>query len=254
MKHFKMLFCCLMVVCLSITHQSVNAQNKRVNEECQNDADCASGKCLTLRNNSRKVCGTCTQDKLNSLSEKVDRACKNKEEMSGSVSNQGEMSMAQIETQIEVCKECIAARKEVLSECFYGNPEEGHVKQLNDWEKALENNIRIKNEKASYRTGYYCSKSDYENYLRYVENYCNKDFQRASEDASRRKQEKGGCSDLENMVKSCTDCVYNYNEFKKNCFRGQMSGKREELLEKYNRNLKEMKEVLDFKKSGNLCN
>jgi hypothetical protein len=48
MKHFKMLFCCLMVVCLSITHQSVNAQNKRVNEECQNDADCASGKCLTV--------------------------------------------------------------------------------------------------------------------------------------------------------------------------------------------------------------
>ncbi|HQY12612.1 MAG TPA: hypothetical protein PK133_10385, partial [Ferruginibacter sp.] len=63
-----------------------------------------------------------------------------------------------------------------------------------------------------------------------------------------------GCSDLENMVKSCEECVYNYNEFKKNAFRGQMSGKREDRLEQYKRYLREMKEVLDYKKNNKLCN
>ncbi len=253
MKKVKTLLCSFMLICFVLIIQRVNAQNKRVNEDCQNNSECSSGKCLTLKS-GKKVCGTCTQDRLGTLTDRVERACKNREDLSGSISNQGEMSMAMIESQIDICKECIAARKEVLSDCFYGNPEEGHVKQLNDWENALESNIRIKNDRASSRTAYYCTKSDYENYLRYIDNYCSKNFQQASEDANRRKQEKSGCSDLENMVKSCEECVYNYNEFKKNAFRGQMSGKREDRLEQYKRYLREMKEVLDYKKNNKLCN
>lgn len=228
------------------------AQNAKVNESCTTDADCASGRCLTLKNNT-KVCGTCTQDRLNTLGDRVERACKDKEEIAGSMSDQGETSMNELQRRIDVCKECIAARKEVLSDCFNGNPEPGHVKQLNDWQTAYENNIEILNRRTSNNTMYYCTKSDYENYQRNIDNYCSKNFLQASQDAYRRKQEKGGCRDLENWVNSCQECVKNYNEFKKNAFRDRMSSKREEELNKFNRLLQEIKEVWEYKKSNSLC-
>jgi hypothetical protein len=252
MKKFTIHTILFLLLCFTFNFEQVYGQDKKVNEECQTDADCASGRCLTLKS-GKKVCGTCTQDRLSTLSDRVESACKDKEEMSGSMSNQGETSMNELQRRIDICKECIAARKDVLSECFSGNPEEGHVKQLDDWQKAYENNISILNDRTSNNTMYYCTKSDYENYQKYIDNYCSKNFQQASEDATRRKMEKGGCSDLESWVKSCQECVDNYNEFKKNAFRGRMSSKREEQLDKYTRNLKEINDAWEYKKSNSLC-
>ncbi len=252
MKTIKIFPLFLIVLCSTFYH-AVQAQNKDVNEPCTNDSDCRSGKCLELRN-GKKVCGTCTQDRLVTLSNQVDKACKDEDKVPPSASNQGDISMDLIEKQIEICKECIVARKEVLHDCFYGNPDKDHVDQVVEWEGILNNNIKLKNEKASSRNAYYGTKSDYEAYLRNIDSNCNKNFQQARDDAERRKQEKGGCSDLESWIKSCEDCVYQWEEFKKNSFRGQMSGKREEELGKHRSNLRGLQEVLNYKKSNNLCN
>jgi hypothetical protein len=254
MKNLKSLLPSLFIISFfMMMTTTLLAQEKKVNEKCDNDGECASGLKCVQRRDGTKVCAECDQSRLNTLSERVDRACKDEDKMSGAIRNQGDMNMDEIETKIQICRDCIAARKEVLSDCFRSNPDPDHVKALNDWQTSLENNIKIKDEKTTYRGAYYCSKSDYENYLRYIDNYCSKNFQQALDDANRKKQEKGGCSDLESWARSCEECVNNYNEFKRNAFRGQMSGKREEELGKYANALQGLKELRDYKKSNNLC-
>lgn len=212
---------------LLITDNTYAQGTKQINEECTADADCASGLyCVKVNINGSATtrCCKCNQYALDGYTAEVDAKCKNRgkgmlgfSDLKSEFGSKNEVSLMELKSREEACKECLYARTKRESECWNGG-DAGHLTQINDLKDAINYLDGIINEKTRNKLAYYCDDSNYDNYKRKTQDYC-KDVKSMFDKNGLYKEEPVNCSDIETLISNCKSCKEALDNLKYYCFK-----------------------------------
>lgn len=249
------------LVCLLLTSvtlpQSFAQSKKRVNETCTNDADCESGYCVKTRDGDYK-CSKCDQSTLDRLTDAVEDKCKNKPkgtfayaDLKSEFGSSNEVSLIDLKSRQEACRECLAARVEREGKCWEGG-DSGHKRQIDDLKDALNYLDGLINEKTRNKLAYYCDESRYQSYKSTMEYKC-RDVTSHFEKYGLYDEKEVYCRDIESLIDQCEDCRDALEDLLSDCFKDGLP----EKLDKLYKDVKDMesisKETLSKKKDKGLC-
>lgn len=211
------------LLCINVYAQG----SKQINENCANDADCASGLyCVTVTIDGNKTtrCSKCNQSSLDSYTAEVDAKCKNRgkgmlafSDLKSEFGSKNEVSLMELKSRQEACKECLYARTKREGECWNGG-DAGHLTQINDLKDAINYLDGLINEKTRNKLAYYCDDSNYDSYKSKVQDEC-KDVKSLFDKYGSYKAEQRDCREIESLIADCKSCKEALDNFKYYCFK-----------------------------------
>lgn len=107
-------------------------KDKKTNERCKGDGDCARGHCHTKRN-GEQVCVDCSPKQIGDFLGIKDRFCKNEARSCTSLGL--DVDISEFTSRISNGDRCIGARRDENSKCF-GGGDPGHLTAVKEAEKA----------------------------------------------------------------------------------------------------------------------
>lgn len=229
---------------------------KRGGEQCKDNSDCDTsvckdGKCDPCPDADHCLPpGMCSSSEHASLKEEVGKTCKSApfscRDRWNSDDKDADCNMLQ--TFIERAEGCTKAREKIMDQCFKGG-NASHREEAKNARTARDSCQDIINYKKGKNVCYTCSPSDHESYSRDLERAGAKDMVcEGSKDDS-----KADCSRLEERSKNNGAFIDTLDYLVSRCFNGYRSNGRSDLKSKAEEKLRTCTELLDYKKSKNLC-
>jgi hypothetical protein len=253
--------CVMAALCWALSTTSL-AQNKRVPEECANDADCEAGNCVQLKEESKKVCLYCRQGDYDTYWSDVQSKCKNldeigrysdlKSELQKSANRRGEFSLPWLKNRRDLNADCLTARSTRENSCWKDQIDSGHKQQIDDLKEALNATDGLINESIRNGKAYKVDRAHFDDLTEDEEDNCKdlrKDFEWLS---SLKEDEQADCTQISSVADRAQDC----REVRKSIvevFQDRASSERTDALKEAEAAESEAKRMLDLKKSKNLC-
>lgn len=253
--------CVMVALCWALNTTSL-AQNKRVDEECAKNADCETGNCVQLKEQSKKVCLYCRQDDYETYWSGVQSKCKKLDDIGGykdleselqkSADRQGEVSLVWLNNRRDLAADCLRARLTREQECWKDKIDSGHQEQISDLKRALNAVDRLISESIQNGKAYKVDRAHFDHLTEDEEENCKdlrKDFEWLS---SLKEDEKADCTQISEVANRAQDC----REVRKSIvevFQDRASSERTDALKEAEAAESEAKRTLDLKKSKNLC-
>ena len=253
--------CVMVALCWALSTTSL-AQNKRVPEECANDADCETGNCVQLKEESKTVCLYCPQGDYDTYWSDVQSKCKNldeigrysdlKSELQKSANRRGEFSLPWLNNRRDLNADCLTARSTRENSCWKDQIDSGHKQQIDDLKEALNATEGMINESIRNGKAYKVDREHFDHLMEDEEDNCkdlHKDFEWLS---SLKEDEQADCTEISSVANRAHDC----REVRKSIvevFQDRASSERTDALKEAEAAESEAKRMLDLKNSKNLC-
>lgn len=253
--HFKSIS--YIVVFLSFIVKVSAQDQKEVLENCETNADCKSGYCVTLRSGEKK-CSNCDQSALEGFSSKVDEYCKDLDkgilgysDLEREFGSKNDVSLILLNYRLESCKKCYDARSERENKCWNGG-DGGHKVQLEELKKSMNYLEGIINEKTRYKLAYNCEVDKFEDLEEDIQDNC-EGLDDLFAKYGLNDNKEGPCSEIKNLIDKCIDCREAWEDMMSNCFRNGASDARVKRLNEVQDMEKIAKETLEAKEENKLC-
>jgi hypothetical protein len=251
----------MVALCWALSITSV-AQNKRVPDECANDADCETGNCVQLKEESKKVCLYCRQGDYDTYWSDVQSKCKKldeigrysdlKAELQKSPNRRGEVSLPWLYNRRDLNADCLTARSTRENSCWKDQIDSGHKQQIDDLKEALNATEGLISESIRNGKAYKVDREHFDHLTEDEEHNC-KDLRQDFEWLSSLKEdEQADCTRIESLADRAGDC----REVRKSIvevFQDRASSERTDALKEAEAVESEAKKMLDLKHSKNLC-
>jgi hypothetical protein len=254
--------CLVVALCLAFSITSI-AQNKRVSEECDKDADCETGNCVQLKEESKKVCLYCRQNDYDSYWSDVQSKCKNldeigrysdlKSELQKSANRRGEFSLVWLNNRHDLNAACLTARSTRENSCWKDQIDSGHKERIDELKEALNATDSLISESIRNGKAYKVDRAHFDHFMEDEDSNCkdlHNDFEWLS---SLKDDEKADCSKISSVADKAGDCREVRKEMVES-FQDRASSERTDALKEAVAAESEAKRILDLKKSKNLCN
>lgn len=254
-------FCVIVALCSALTATCV-AQNKSVPEECTNDADCETGKCVQLKEESKKVCLYCGQSDYDTYWSDVQNKCKNlddigrysdlKSELRKSANRKDEFSLPWLNNRRDLSADCLKARSTRENNCWKDQIDSGHKQQIDDLKEALNATEGLINESIRNGKAYKVDREHFDHLIEDEAKNCkdlHKDFEWLS---NIKEDEQADCTEISSVANRAHDC----KEVRKSIvevFQDRASSERTDALKEAEAAESEAKRMLDLKNSKHLC-
>lgn len=238
------------------------AQTKSVPEECQNDADCQSGNCVSLKEESKKVCLYCREGDYEGYWSEVNARCKNldeigrykdlKSELQKSANKKSEFSLTDLYNRRELNANCLTARSARENSCWKDKIDSGHQEQIDDLKEALRYTDDVIKDSIRNGKAYTVDRAHFDDLLEDEEKNCKEMSDNFKWLSGYKDDEKLDCSKLASMIDHGIDC----REVRKsivNVFKDGASAERRDALKEAEAFEAEAKRTLDLKQSNKLC-
>jgi hypothetical protein len=221
------------------------------NSECETQV-CKDGTCDPCpdpESNCPKP-GMCTWSDYRDLRSKVGPACKSSKLtcVDDWSKDDNEADCNELQRRKEQADKCATARDDLMQRCFKGGnskhrEERDNAKKARDWCQELSEYKKGKN------ICYTCSQSDYESYNRDVRNACSRELVCDE----RKDDSKVDCSRIDDRARNGQACLEAADYIVTRCFNGNRSDARQRKRDKTDEKRNNCREVLDYKKSNDLC-
>ena len=253
---------CVMVTLCWVISTISGAQDKRVPDECANDADCETGNCVQLKEESKKVCLYCRQSDYDNYGSDVESKCKNldeigrysdlKSELQKAPNRRGEFSLPWLYNRRDLNAACLTARSTRENSCWKDQIDSGHKQQIDDLKEALNATESLISESIRNGKAYKVDREHFDHLTEDEENNCkdlHKDFEWLS---SLKEDEQADCTEISSVANRAHDC----REVRKSIvevFQDRASSERTDVLKEAEAAENEAKRMLDLKTSKHLC-
>lgn len=253
--------CVMMLLCWAFSTTSL-AQNKRVAEECTQNADCETGKCVQLKSEDKKVCLYCGEGDYENYFSGVKNKCKDvdgpeshgdlRDELRKSEDKKGEFSLVWLKNRRELAVGCLDARLTREQECWKDKMDSGHKEQIDKLKEAIRLNDDLVSDGIRNGRAYRVDPEHFDHLMEDEEEHCkelHKDFEWLS---NLKEDEKANCTEISSVADRAHDC----REVRKSIvdvFEEHASQYRTDALKEAEAAESEAKKMLEHKHSKNLC-
>jgi hypothetical protein len=253
--------CVMVALCWALSTTSL-AQNKRVPEECANNADCETGNCVQLKEESKMVCLYCPPGDYDTYWSDVQSKCKNldeigrysdlKSELQKSANRRNEFSLVWLNNRRDLNADCLKARSTRENSCWKDQIDSGHKQQIDDLKDALNATEGLINESIRNGKAYKVDREHFDHLMEDEEDNCkdlHKDFEWLS---SLKEDEQADCTEISSVANRAHDC----REVRKSIvevFQDRASSERTDALKEAEAAESEAKRILDLKNRNHLC-
>lgn len=253
--------CIIVALCWTLSTTSL-AQNKKVPEECVNNADCETGNCVKLKEESKNVCLYCPQGDYEQYWSDVQNKCKNldeigrysdlKSELQKSANRREEFSLPWLYNRRDLNADCLKARSTRENSCWKDQIDSGHKQQLDDLKEALNATEGLINDSIRNGKAYKVDREHFDHLMEDEEHNCkdlHKDFEWLS---SLKEDEQADCTEISSVADRAHDC----REVRKSiveAFQDHASSERTDALKEAEAAESEAKRILELKNSKHLC-
>jgi hypothetical protein len=192
---------------------------KDINEECENDADCQSGHCVTVRrkDGEKKVCSLCDQSQLDDYTSNVTDKCKNLDagifgyvDVESEFKSQNEVSLVNLHSRAKYVNDCYDAPSDRENTCFDQKYDDEHQEEMDKLTRALNALNRLIDKKTENKLGYNCEPDKYHDLQEDIKENC-EDIDKLFEKYAMHEGEVS-CSDLSALTLKLVDCRQAFKE------------------------------------------
>src|SRR5579871_3995320 len=207
---------CVMLALGCVLSAASLAQNKKVPEDCANDAECETGNCVKLKEESKNVCLYCGQSNYDSYWSDVHDKCKNldeigrysdlKSELQKSANRRDEFSLPWLNNRRDLNADCLKARSTRENNCWKDQIDSGHKQQIDDLKEALNATESLINESIRNGKAYKVDREHFDHLTEDEAENCkdlHKDFEWLS---NIKEDEQADCTEISSVANRAHDC------------------------------------------------
>jgi len=258
---FKQILLFAMVALWGISANGLE-QKKAAAEVCENDTECETGNCVSLKEESKKVCLYCRQSEYDTYWSEVQTRCKNldeigrysdlRSELQKSANKRGEFSLVELMNRRDLNAQCLTARSTRENSCWKDKIDSGHQTAINELNEALRFTDDLIKDSVRNGKAYTVDPAHFDDLMEDEEENCRELSNDFNWFSGIKEDEKLDCSRLSSVIDRAIDC----REVRKSIvdvFKDGASSERKNALRDAEAAEAEAKRTLELKKSRSLC-